>query len=360
MLSIENTRSSSRIWPIADGERKSAASGRRTLSSWSVGIDVVMDFLGRLPDEEQAAGDQDQVAPGEAVAERLEDRRRSVARSSATVPSSASRMISASADADPACARAAVGRQLVGEDRDEDQVVDAEHDLHDDERDECNPGGWILHQTYNIHRRFSSGQRLPTLTPSSGSSMMVANVRSEIAGASATTIFASGAHNSMPSGESISPLRPCRFGIEAVVVTLHHIWHAAMLVAGLRQPVTEDLVHGGGDAGNMAAMGEDDIALRRQLQGRKALRQIVGRGDFGGGHIAEAFGLAFGLGADAVGDIADLAGDMAEILVEFLPERGNPLRGFIGIGFRKAGEQHCGAGLETRRVEFGEGGCRPF
>ena len=34
-----------------------------------VGIDVVVDLLGRLPHQEQAAGDQDQVAPGESVAE---------------------------------------------------------------------------------------------------------------------------------------------------------------------------------------------------------------------------------------------------------------------------------------------------
>jgi hypothetical protein len=39
-----------------------------------VGIDRVVDLLGRLPHQEQAAGDQDQVAPGEAVAEGGEQR----------------------------------------------------------------------------------------------------------------------------------------------------------------------------------------------------------------------------------------------------------------------------------------------
>ena len=33
-------------------------------------IDVVMDFLRGLPDEEEAAADQDEVAPGKAVARR--------------------------------------------------------------------------------------------------------------------------------------------------------------------------------------------------------------------------------------------------------------------------------------------------
>ena len=40
-------------------------------------IDGVVDLLGRLPDQEEAAGDQDQVAPGEAVPEGGEDRLRS-------------------------------------------------------------------------------------------------------------------------------------------------------------------------------------------------------------------------------------------------------------------------------------------
>ena len=34
----------------------------------------MVDLLGRLPDQEQAARDQDQVAPGEAVAEGREER----------------------------------------------------------------------------------------------------------------------------------------------------------------------------------------------------------------------------------------------------------------------------------------------
>ena len=40
-----------------------------------LGIDGVVDLLRRLPDQEQAAGDQDKVAEGEAVAEGREQRR---------------------------------------------------------------------------------------------------------------------------------------------------------------------------------------------------------------------------------------------------------------------------------------------
>src|SRR5690606_29844127 len=35
-----------------------------------LGVDRVVDFLGRLPEEEQAAGDEDQVAPAEGGLER--------------------------------------------------------------------------------------------------------------------------------------------------------------------------------------------------------------------------------------------------------------------------------------------------
>ena len=46
-------------------------------------------------------------------------------------------------DADALRARALRFGQLVAEDRNEDQVVDAEHDFHHDERDERGPGGGI-------------------------------------------------------------------------------------------------------------------------------------------------------------------------------------------------------------------------
>ncbi|MCY1310867.1 hypothetical protein D9M70_611050 [compost metagenome] len=47
-------------------------------------------------------------------------------------------------------------RQLVGEDRDEDQVVDAENHLHDDKGDEGDPGGGVLGKQQDIlHRRSS-------------------------------------------------------------------------------------------------------------------------------------------------------------------------------------------------------------
>ena len=62
---IENTRSSSRIWTIAAPRLATAV---LLVSITPVGlarIDLLVDLGGGLPDQEQAAGDQDQVAPGE-------------------------------------------------------------------------------------------------------------------------------------------------------------------------------------------------------------------------------------------------------------------------------------------------------
>ena len=59
------------------------------------------------------------------------------------------------ADADPARPGAVLLRQLVGQDRDEDEIVDAEHDLHHDQGDERRPGGGIGGECQQIvHRVF--------------------------------------------------------------------------------------------------------------------------------------------------------------------------------------------------------------
>ena len=66
MLSTENTMSSTRICPITapnDSRRRAAIEHVRPV----IGVDVMMDFRGRLPDQEQSARDQDQVAPRKAV-----------------------------------------------------------------------------------------------------------------------------------------------------------------------------------------------------------------------------------------------------------------------------------------------------
>jgi hypothetical protein len=96
------------------------------------GIDGVVDLLGCLPVQEQATGDHDQIPPGKAVAEGAEDRlcqphdprdRRQQQHSHDQRGS----------DPEPTSLLPVLGGQFVRQDRDEDQVVDAEHDLHGDE-----------------------------------------------------------------------------------------------------------------------------------------------------------------------------------------------------------------------------------
>jgi hypothetical protein len=58
-------------------------------------------------------------------------------------------------DADLACFFPVFGWQFVGQDRNEDKVIDAEHDFHYDQGNQGNPGSRILHQEQNIlHRRW--------------------------------------------------------------------------------------------------------------------------------------------------------------------------------------------------------------
>ncbi len=104
-----------------------------------VRVHVVMDFLCCLPDEEQTAGDQDQVAPRETLAENFNDRLGELdddgnrAEKDKAHPQGA-------ADPNPSCPLALFDGKLVRQDRDEDQIVDPQHHFHGDQRDEGGPG----------------------------------------------------------------------------------------------------------------------------------------------------------------------------------------------------------------------------
>ena len=64
--SSENTRSTTTICATTS---ENAARPRRAGLVVLVRLDLGVDLVGRLGDQEQAAGDQDDVAPGDAVAE---------------------------------------------------------------------------------------------------------------------------------------------------------------------------------------------------------------------------------------------------------------------------------------------------
>ena len=145
MESTEKTRSSSRIWKMAPPNVIVHGAADHVLLVVDR-VDRVVDLLGRLPDEEQAAGDQDDVPPGEGLAEEREDRRGQLDDEGDRAEQHQAHD-QRRADAEPAGALALMLGQLVGEDRDEDQVVDAEHDLQRDEREQRDPGGGIVDQS---------------------------------------------------------------------------------------------------------------------------------------------------------------------------------------------------------------------
>ena len=120
-----------------------------------VRIDIVMDFLGSLPHQEQPARDQNQVAPGKLRLEgrlpmrprrprypQVEDGRRQP-HQPGDHRQQGQPQKQRQADADAARLLLLMLGQLVGQDRDEDEVVDAEHDLHHHKGDEGRPHGGI-------------------------------------------------------------------------------------------------------------------------------------------------------------------------------------------------------------------------
>src|SRR5215470_14737258 len=100
-----------------------------------------MNFIRRLGNEEQAAADQDDVAPRYSHAENGKERR-----GEAHEPGEAEEHDHAEdeseGEADLAGAAGLVCVEPCSEDRDEDEIVDPEHDLERGQRDERGPRIW--------------------------------------------------------------------------------------------------------------------------------------------------------------------------------------------------------------------------
>ena len=135
---------------LGDGGRKAQGHGSLVEHvGMRGGIDVVMDFLGCLPDEEQAAGDQDQVSPGQSLAEEIDDRLRQLD-DDGDCPQQGDAHDQCDADADPTGPFAVGLRELVRQDRNENEVVDAQHDFHGDQCQQCGPGGRVCRQLHEV------------------------------------------------------------------------------------------------------------------------------------------------------------------------------------------------------------------
>ena len=125
----------------------------------------MMDLGRRLPQQEHAARDQDEVADREGGLERRFAMRAGGAGQAQVEhrhrhpgdPRDGRQQHEPQAerqpDAEPPRRRAPRLGQLVRQERDEDQIVDAEHHLHHDQRGERGPGGGIGGEAEDRHRR---------------------------------------------------------------------------------------------------------------------------------------------------------------------------------------------------------------
>ena len=140
MLSSENTRSSSRIWTMAEPKRRGRVRVRTCRrSEWDPRCGGSPWWLSRSGTGLRAIRIMSRQENGWSTAVKTGSVSRTMM---ATVPSRPSRRKSAR----PMPIRRAFARwcgKLVGQDGNEDQVVDPEHDLHDDERNKRDPGSGI-------------------------------------------------------------------------------------------------------------------------------------------------------------------------------------------------------------------------
>ncbi len=104
-----------------------------------VAFQAFVQFHGGLEQQEHATEQHDQVAAREALVEHLEQRR-----GQGDHPRDAGQQAQThdqgQAQANDPRAVALMRRQLVGEDGDEHQVVDTQHQLEDDKRQQAQPG----------------------------------------------------------------------------------------------------------------------------------------------------------------------------------------------------------------------------
>ncbi len=116
-------------------ERCGAGSCRRVAL---LALELLVDFEGRLADEEQSAEQEDEITPADFLPDDLEERVRQ-----ADHPAQAEEQEDAhsggEAQAHDPRSILLLGRQLRGEDADEDDVVDAQDDLEGRQGEQCDP-----------------------------------------------------------------------------------------------------------------------------------------------------------------------------------------------------------------------------
>ncbi|KAG1322745.1 hypothetical protein G6F63_013263 [Rhizopus arrhizus] len=123
-----------------------------------------VQFHRALEQQEQATAPQDQVTPGEAVIEQRKQRLGQLhdpgQRRQQHQPHQQGQ-----GEADHPCAVALVRRQLVSQDRDEHQVVDAQHNFKNDQRRQAKPGGGVVHPVENHRWSTENGRARAKASP---------------------------------------------------------------------------------------------------------------------------------------------------------------------------------------------------
>ncbi len=140
MLSTEKTMSMRTIWTKADADAEPGAFRRALVRL--VRIDLLVNLRRRLPHEKEPARQQEQVAHGKRVSEHgryrsgeVHDRRGGGQHRQAEDEREP--------EAEAARERPPARFDPVREQRDEDEIVDAEHDFHGDQGRQRRPGGGI-------------------------------------------------------------------------------------------------------------------------------------------------------------------------------------------------------------------------
>src|SRR5882757_4023918 len=144
--------------------------------------------------------------------------------------------------------------------------------------------------------------------------------------------------------------------IEALVVALE-VRRVRDGHAGLRQPAIPDRVDGAADARDVVLVGEHEIFLRRDPDQGELARQLGEIRDLDAGDVVEIAGVV-AVAADAIGQFAELTGNVGALLVEIVPLVRNAGAATIAklVALTDAGDEERLAGGGARRVDVIEGG----
>lgn len=125
------------------------------------------------------------------------------------------------------------------------------------------------------------------------------------------------------------------------------------LVAGLREPRVPNGAAGLADGGDVVAVGEDGVALLRDADALPLCGRVREVGDFDSGDVVEVAVFVVVVD-DAVGFAADLAGDVADVMAEPLPERRDAGMVFNGEAAAESCDEHGEAEFKAGGLDGGD------